>query len=73
MSITESSLAFSPRYVEVKSFDAIMGKSDFHLSGKLEDFIPYFFKDETIRGNFIFTSGVLDLNEFMTETAGNRG
>jgi len=66
LSITESSLAFSPKYVEVKSFDAIMGKSDLHLSGMLEDFIPYVFKDETIKGNFVFTSGVLDLNEFMT-------
>ncbi len=68
LSINNASLAFSPKYVEVKSFDAIMGKSDFHLSGKLEDFIPYVFKDQTIRGNFIFTSGVLDLNEFMTES-----
>ena len=68
LNITESSLAFSPKYVEVKSFDAIMGKSDLHLSGRLEDFIPYVFKDETIKGNFIFTSGVLDLNEFMTES-----
>lgn len=69
LSITEASLVFSPQYVEVKSFDAIMGKSDLHLSGKLEDFIPYVFKDETIRGNFIFTAGVLDLNEFMTESS----
>jgi hypothetical protein len=68
LSIAEASLAFSPQYVEVKSFDAIMGKSDLHLSGKLEDFIPYVFKNETIRGNFIFTAGVLDLNEFMTES-----
>ena len=45
-----------------------MGKSDFHLSGRVEDFLPYVFKDGTIRGNFIFTSGVLDLNEFLTET-----
>jgi hypothetical protein len=68
LSITESSMAFSPKYVEVKSFDAIMGKSDFHLSGKLEDFIPYVFKDKTIKGSFIFTSGVLDLNELMTQS-----
>jgi hypothetical protein len=68
LNITESSLAFSPKYVEVKSFDAILGKSDFHLSGRLEYFIPYVFKDGTIKGNFIFTSGVLDLNEFMTES-----
>jgi hypothetical protein len=68
LSITESSMTFSPKYVEVKSFDAIMGKSDFHLSGKLEDFIPYVFKDKTIKGSFIFTSGVLDLNELMTQS-----
>jgi hypothetical protein len=68
LSITEASLAFSPKFLEVSKFDAIMGKSDFHLSGRIEDFIPYIFKDETIRGNFIFTSGVLDLNEFMTES-----
>jgi hypothetical protein len=68
LNITESSLAFSPKYVEVKSFDAILGKSDFHLSGRLEYFIPYVFKDGTIKGNFIFTSGVLDLNKFMTES-----
>jgi hypothetical protein len=68
LSITESSMTFSPKYVEVKSFDAIMGKSDFHLSGKLEDFIPYVFKDKTIKGSFVFTSGVLDLNELMTQS-----
>jgi|WetSurSiteA1Bulk_404760.scaffolds.fasta_scaffold01168_5 hypothetical protein len=69
LSITESSLAFSPKYLEVKNFDAVIGKSDLHLSGRIEDFIPYVFKDETIRGSFVFTSGVLDLNEFMTESA----
>jgi hypothetical protein len=66
--IAGSSLVFSPQYLDVKNFDAVMGKSDFHVSGKIEDFIPYVFKNKTIRGNFIFTSGVLDLNEFMTST-----
>jgi hypothetical protein len=68
LGITETSLAFSPRYVEVKSFNAVMGKSDFSLSGRVEDYIPYVFKDETIKGDFIFTSDVLDLNEFLTES-----
>ena len=45
-----------------------MGKSDFKLSGRVENYIPYLFKDETIKGDFIFTSGVLDLNEFLTES-----
>jgi hypothetical protein len=66
--IAQSSLIFSPQFVEVKNFDATIGKSDLHLSGKVEDFIPYVFSDGTLRGNFIFTSGVLDLNEFMSES-----
>jgi hypothetical protein len=68
LNIKGTSLTFSPQFLDVKNFDAVMGKSDFHVSGKLEDFIPYVFKNATIRGNFIFTSGVLDLNEFMTST-----
>jgi hypothetical protein len=71
ISIKQASLAFSPKFLEVKNFDAIMGKSDFHASGKIEDFIPYVFKDETIRGNFVFTAGVIDLNEFMSESTEN--
>jgi hypothetical protein len=63
--IKESTLSFSPQFVDVQRFDAGMGKSDFQLSGRLEDFLPYAFKNGTIRGNFIFTSGVLDLNEMM--------
>jgi hypothetical protein len=70
--IVEANMVFSPRYLDMQSFKAVMGKSDFSASGKLENFIPYAFKDETIRGSFIFTSGLMDLNEMMgstTETA----
>jgi len=66
LQIKETALSFSPRYVEVKNFDAVMGKSDFRLTGRMENFIPYVFKDETLFGSFVFTSGVLDLNEFMS-------
>lgn len=70
--IIDANILFSPRYLDMQTFKAVMGKSDFSASGKLENFIPYAFKDETIRGNFIFTSGMMDLNEMMgssTETA----
>ncbi len=67
--IIEANMLFSPKYLDMQSFKAIMGKSDFSASGKLENFIPYAFKDETIRGNFIFTSGVLDLNELMSRSS----
>jgi hypothetical protein len=70
--IIEANILFSPRYLDIQNFKALMGKSDFSASGKLENFIPYAFKDETIHGSFIFTSGLMDLNEMMgssTETA----
>jgi hypothetical protein len=70
--IIEANLLFSPRYLDMQTFKAVMGKSDFSASGKMENFIPYAFKDETIHGSFIFTSGLMDLNEMMgssSETA----
>ncbi|MBN2612681.1 MAG: AsmA family protein [Bacteroidales bacterium] len=66
--INESSVQFSPKYVQVSSFDAEIGNSDMAFAGRLENFIPYIFNDETIKGDFKFASNVLDLNEFMTET-----
>lgn len=62
-------LAFSPKYVEVKSFKSKMGKSDFALSGKVTDFIPYVLKDATIHGTLNFDANNIDLNEFMADAA----
>ena len=64
--IIESSLSFSPEFVKVSSFSALIGQSDMQFEGKLENFIPYMFKDETVGGRFTFTAGLLNLNEFMT-------
>lgn len=66
--INNAAVAFSPRYVEVADFDAEIGRSDMQFKGRVENFIPYVFDDGTIKGNLVFTSGVLDLNEFMTES-----
>lgn len=42
-----------------------MGRSDFALSGKIENYLPYIFKDETIRGSLKHSSKLLDVNEFL--------
>ncbi len=62
-------LNFSPQFVELANFDAQIGKSDMHASGKIENFIAYVLDDSTnvLTGNFLFNSTVMDLNEFMTE------
>lgn len=61
-------IQFSPKYVEISTFDAILGSSDFRLDGKLSNFIPYALKDETIKGELNLYSNNIDLNEFMTES-----
>jgi len=65
--IIKSVMDFTPRYISLNSFDSRIGKSDIQLKGKIENFIPYAMKNETLKGTFNLTSSSLDLNEFMTE------
>lgn len=67
--LQQMTLNFSPQFVELANFDAQIGKSDMHASGKIENFIAYVLDDSTnvLTGNFMFNSTVMDLNEFMTE------
>jgi hypothetical protein len=68
VTIEKTSMVFSPRFVNLNAFDAKLGNSDIHMTGKLENFIPYVFKNETIKGNLNFSSNYLDLNELMADT-----
>ena len=67
ISIPSANLDFSPRFVELSEFDMLMGNSDFRMTGRLENFIPYVFNDGVVRGNMLFSSTLLDLNEFLAE------
>jgi hypothetical protein len=70
--IENAHLSFSPRYVDLSAFSAIIGNNDVKANGKLENFIPYFLKDETLKGNLAVNSNFLNLNDFMTdESAGS--
>jgi hypothetical protein len=63
--IVETNMVFSPRFVELTSFNALMGKSDMNMTGRLSNFIPYVFNNDTIVGSLNFTSNLLDINEMM--------
>ncbi len=58
---------FTPQLVEISQFSAKIGKSDVNAKGKLDNFLAYFFKDETLKGEFSMNSNLMDLNEFMGE------
>jgi len=63
--ITNTQLNFTPRYVELANFDAKTGNSDISLQGSLENFIPFIFRKETVRGTLALKSNNIDLNQFM--------
>lgn len=66
MKISNAAFAFTPAFAEMTEMKATMGQgSDFALSGRLENYIPYLFSDGTVRGNLSLISEKIDLNEIM--------
>ena len=66
--IASTQLNFTPKIVNLVNFDAVIGNTDIAMNGTLENFIPFVFKDETVRGKLSLKSNTIDLNEFMTDT-----
>ncbi len=62
-------LNFTNQYVELSEFSALVGKSDFNAKGKIENFLQYVFKDELLKGQFDFSSALIDVNELMASTS----
>ena len=58
-------LRFSPQDLALEKLDAQMGKSDFQMNGSIDNYLAYALKDETLKGDFLFSSSYLDLDELM--------
>lgn len=68
VSINQAGFEFSPAYASLNSADLnIGGSSDFVLSGKLENYLPYVFKNDIIKGNMKLHSKQVDLSDIMSE------
>jgi hypothetical protein len=65
--IHNAMLSFSPRYADLSAFSAQIGKNDLAANGRLENMLPYFLKNETLKGNLTVSSEYLNLNDFMSE------
>lgn len=69
--INKAGLEFTPRYVNLSSLNIKIGKNDLAATGKLENFIPYIMKNQTLKGQLNLTSNYLNANDFMgNDTAG---
>lgn len=69
VTVSTADAIFDPKKIEVKNTKGTIGKSDFEITGAINNYIGYIFSpNETIKGSMNFNSTLLDLNEFMSET-----
>lgn len=71
--INTAALEFTPRYVNLSSLDVKIGKNDVSATGRLENFIAYALKDQTLKGQLNVKSNYLNANDFISEeTSGTK-
>jgi hypothetical protein len=66
--INEAAFDFSPAYAAMSKADVnIGGKSDFNLTGRFENYIPYVLKNETIKGSMTLKSNLVDVSDILSK------
>jgi hypothetical protein len=66
MTIRTALVQFNPNQVNLKELNATTGKSDISVTGVLENFYGFIFRNQELKGNFNMNSKQLDVNDFMT-------
>ncbi|GHM99946.1 hypothetical protein WSM22_14360 [Cytophagales bacterium WSM2-2] len=69
VTISQAEMSFNPQKIELKNTSGTIGKSDFTVSGAVNNYMAYVFSGGTIAGTMNFNSTLLDLNEFMTDSS----
>ncbi len=68
--INDAGFEFTPAYAAITNASMnVDGKSDFNITGRLENYIPYVFKNETIKGNLTLRSNIVDASEILSKMA----
>lgn len=65
--IEKSAVAFNPSKIDIQSFQAKAGSSDFNVKGYVSNYMDYVFKENSLlTGKMSLVSERMDLNEWMT-------
>ena len=65
MTISNALVQFNPSEVHLKQFDATTGKSDLSVTGVLENFYGFMFRNQELKGDFFMNSKQLAVDDFM--------
>jgi AsmA-like C-terminal region/AsmA family len=66
MNISSAMVAFNPSRVNLQEFKATTGKSDMNVTGVLENFYGFIFRNQELKGNFNMNSNQIAVDDFMT-------
>lgn len=66
MKISKAFVSFDPSRVNLKQFNATTGKTDLAVTGVLENFYGFVFKNQELKGNFNLNSNQMAVSDFMT-------
>lgn len=69
VTVSQAEMIFDPKKIELRNVSGTAGRSDFKVAGSVMNYLGYLFgENETIKGAMNFSSRLLDLNEFMSDT-----
>lgn len=73
--INQAAVAFNPSQIRLNQFDARTGTSDLQVTGTLDNFYGFVFKNQILKGNFTMSANKLVVSDFMapTTTTNNEG
>lgn len=63
--IRNMKFTFSPQNLSLNELKAKMGRSDFDMRGKVDNYFGYMLRDEVLKGDFAFNSNYLDFDALM--------
>ena len=66
--INQATIAFNPNQIKLNAFDAKTGDSDIQVTGALDNFYGFMFKNQVLKGNFNMNSNKLVVSDFMAPT-----
>ncbi|WP_310555584.1 AsmA-like C-terminal region-containing protein [Flavobacterium sp.] len=66
--INQAAIAFNTSQIKLNQFSATTGKSDFQLTGTLDNFYGFMFRKQILKGNFNMNSNQFLVADFMAPT-----
>lgn len=68
VSVSVADLTFNPTKINLNKLAAKTGKSDINVSGSLDNFYGFLFKNQILKGNFNLNSSLFAVSDFMAPT-----